>query len=88
MNLKGGKINGTGEFINVETELNLNLVEGKTYQVQIQGKAVFCESLNPSSDEGFLWNSLKPFGYEKESAYLWIKVNKGSSVYVNIAEQK
>ena len=86
-NIGSGKIVGTDDYINIETELSLSLSEDVTYSVQIQGKATFCESATkPSNNEGFYWNSLKPFGYKKESAYLWIKVNKDSSVFVNVAE--
>ncbi len=86
-NLKSGKITGTGDYVNIETELSLNLEEGKKYSVQIQGNAVICESENkPENGSGFFWNNFRPFGYKKESAYLWVKVNSGYSVFVNIAE--
>ena len=86
-NVKGGTIIGTGDYVNIESLFNLTLIEGTKYQVQIQGGAVFCEkATKPSDNEGFYWNLIKPFGYEKASAYLWMKVNKGESVFVNIAE--
>lgn len=85
-NLKSGFIDGSDEFINIETLFELNLEADKKYEVQIQKGALVCESETKPDGSGFYWNSLKPFVYKKESAYLWIKVNKGKSVYINISE--
>lgn len=85
-NLKSGKVNGTGDYVNIENLFDIELTENVTYSIQVQGEAVVCEkSTKPTDSEGFYWNSLKPFGYKKESAYLWLKVKTGSSVFVNIA---
>lgn len=85
-NLASGYIEGTGEYVNVETALDLSLVEDTTYQVQVQKGAMICESVSKPTNGGFFWDTLKPFGYKKQSAYLWVKVNKGKSVYVNVSE--
>lgn len=85
-NLASGYIEGNNEYVNVETALELNLEEDKTYQVQVQKGAMICESVSKPTEGGFYWDTLRPFGYKKESAYLWVKVNKGKSVYVNVAE--
>ena len=85
-NLISGKIEGTGDYINVETELSLSLEEDKKYSVQIQGNAIVCEaSTKPSGNAGFFIDTFRPFGYKKESAYLWVKVHTGYSVFINIA---
>lgn len=81
-----GKITGTDEYINVETALSLSLTQDTTYSVQIQGAALFCESATKPTEGGVYWNRLMPFGYKKQSAYLWIKINEGDTVSINIAE--
>lgn len=85
-NIGSGKITGTGDYINLETELSLSLTEGSTYSIQIQGAATFCESKTKPTSGGVFWKILKPFGYEKESAYLWAKINTGDVVYINVSE--
>lgn len=86
-NIKGGKIVGTDDYINIENELNLNLTTNSIYQIQIQGSAVICEkATKPENNEGFFYNNFKPFGYKKESSFLWLRVAEGSAVFVNIAE--
>ena len=85
-NVGSGKITGTGDYINLETELSLSLTEGSTYSIQIQGAATFCESDTKPTSGGVYWRTLKPFGYKKESAYLWIKINEGETVSINISE--
>lgn len=86
-NLISGQIDGTDDYINIETLFDLNLIEDTTYSIQIQGKAIICESINkPEKNSGFYWNSLKPFGYKKQSAYFWVKANKGTSIFINISE--
>lgn len=85
-NLASGYIEGSDEFVNLETALSLSLTKNNIYQVQIQKGAVICESVTKPTTGGFYWDILKPFGYKKEDYYFWIKVNKGKSVYVNFAE--
>lgn len=81
-----GKIIGTDEYINVETELSVSLTADKLYAVQIQGEAMICESDTQPMDGGIYWNTLQPFGYKKESAYLWVKINKGDEISINFTE--
>lgn len=85
-NIGSGKITGTGDYVNLETELSLSLVTDTTYSVQIQGEALFCESATKPTSGGVYWRTLRPFGYKKESAYLWIKINEGETVSINISE--
>ncbi|MBQ6349799.1 MAG: hypothetical protein IJI42_02580 [Methanobrevibacter sp.] len=86
-NVASGKLEGIGEYINVETALSLDLKKNTTYSVQIQGEAIICEAESlPSENEGFYWNQFKPFGYKKESAYLWVKIKSGTSIFINFSE--
>lgn len=85
-NIGCGFIQGTGDYINLETELNLSLEADKFYNVQIQGKATFCEASSKPSEGGVYWNTLEPFGYIKESNSLWIKPYEGDTVFVNVTE--
>lgn len=85
-NIGSGKITGTGDYVNLETELGLSLTADSIYSVQIQGKALFCESDTKPTSGGVYWRTFKPFGYKKESAYLWVKINEGETVSINIAE--
>lgn len=82
-----GFIQGTGDYINLETELSLTLEEGTYYQIQIQGKATFCESTLKPVGGGTYWNRIDPFWYVKEDKDLWIKPYEGDTVYVNIWEK-
>lgn len=81
-----GKITGTDEYINVETALSLSLVQDSIYKIQIQGAATFCELATQPTEGGIYWNTLEPFRYKKETAYLWIKINKGDVVSLNFTE--
>lgn len=81
-----GKITGTDEYINVETELSLSLTADTLYAVQIQGEAMICESDTQPTTGGTYWNTLQPFGYKKESAYLWVKINEGEEISINFTE--
>lgn len=85
-NIGSGKITGTGDYINLETELNLSLDKNSTYSIQIQGAAIFCESETKPTAGGVFWKMLKPFGYKKDDAYLWIKINAGDVVSINVSE--
>lgn len=85
--IASGTIVGNDEYINLETELSLSLTADKQYTIQIQKGASVCEKITkPNNDEGYYWDSLQPFGYTKESDNLWIRVNKGKSVHVNVGD--
>ena len=85
-NIASGKIKGTGDYINLETELGLTLTQNSTYSIQIQGAGIFCEYASKPTSGGVFWRILKPFRYKKESDYLWVKINNGDEVYINILE--
>lgn len=85
-NIGYGFIQGTGEYINLEQALNVSLTADSSYNIQIQGKASFCESATKPEAGGVYWNSLEPFRYVKESNILWIKPYENDTVFVNISE--
>lgn len=85
-NIGYGFIRGTGEYINVETALEVTLEADTTYSVQIQGKASFCESASKPDGGGVYWDTLQPFGYKKGTDSLWVKPFLGETVFINIAE--
>lgn len=85
-NVGCGFIQGTGDYINVETSLGVTLEADKYYNVQIQGKGTVCESATKPTQGGTYWNTIEPFGYIKADQYLWIKPYEGDTVFINIAE--
>lgn len=85
-NIADGKIIGTGDYIDLETALSLSLVQGSQYSIQIQGAGTFCESATKPTSGGTFWRILKPFTYIKATDTLWLKVNDGDEVYINVSE--
>lgn len=73
------------EYVNLEDLMGLNLTSGKTYQIQIQGSAVFCESEEKPVAGGTYWNLIKPFDYLKKDESLWVLV-QSDSAYFNVSE--
>ena len=68
------KLEKNDEYINLEDEFDFELVEGKTYHIQIQGAGMFSESSTKPTVGGTYWNILKPFDYIKGTDTLWVQV--------------
>lgn len=84
MNIGYAKINKTDEYVDLEATMGITLTEGTTYQVQIQGAAVICESDEQPTTGGFYCKSLKPFAWVKKGK-VWIKV-QSAVANVNIGD--
>ena len=59
--------------------------------IQIQGDGVngvmFCEASSKPTEGGFFWNTTEPFTYTKGTISLWILVQNGKTVSINIADK-
>lgn len=72
MNIGYAKIKKTGEYVDLEEAIGAELTEGNSYQIQVQGRVLLCESENKPSIGGFYYDSLKPFTYVKGKGKLWV----------------
>ena len=83
-NLAFKKIQGTGDYIDLEEELEISFENGKSYQIQVQNAAIICESDEKPTEEGFAIRNGEPFTYKCTGSKLWIKPSK--TAIVNVAE--
>lgn len=85
MNLGYVTLNKNDEYVNLEEALGVTLTEGTTYQMQIQGSAMICESESAPTSGGFYCDFLKTLAYKKGSGTVYIQV-QSNVANINIGD--
>lgn len=85
MNLGYTTLKSNPEYVNLEEALGVTLTEGTTYQMQIQGQAMICESETAPTEGGFFCDFLKPFAYKKGAGIVFIQV-QSNVANINIGD--
>lgn len=79
------------EYASFETIMDVSLTQGSSYVIQVQGDGVngvmFCEASSKPTEGGFFWNTTEPFTYTKGTTSLWILVQNGKKVSINVADK-